>query len=129
MQTITIGASAKREIVVTNKMSAIEVGSGDVLVFATPIMIAYMEATSVDAIKDQLDSSETSVGTLVNIRHLAATGLGKTVRIRAEVTAVEGRQVSLTVQAWVGEQLIGDGTHTRVVVDKERFMQRVEAQN
>jgi fluoroacetyl-CoA thioesterase len=127
MQAITVGLSAERETIVTNKLSAIEFGSGSVLVFATPAMIALMEATSVDAIASQLDDSETSVGTLVNIRHLAATALGKSVRVRAEVTAVEGRQITFNVQAWDDKQLIGEGTHIRMVVDKERFMQRVNA--
>ena len=125
MQTITIGLSAEHEHIVTNKMSAIEMGSGNVLVYATPVMIAHMEAAAVDAIAHLLAVTETSVGTLVNVRHLVATGLGKTVKIRAEVTAVDGRQISFSVQAWDDRQLIGDGTHIRVVVDKERFMQRV----
>ena len=126
MQTIIVGLSAEHEHTVTNKMSAIEMGSGDVLVYATPIMIAHMEAASAEAIAPLLDDRETSVGTLVNVRHLAATGLGKNVKIRAEVTAVDGRQISFSVQAWDDGQLIGDGTHIRVVVDKARFMQRAK---
>lgn len=127
MQTVTVGLSAEHEIIVTNKMSAIEMGSGSVLVYATPVMIAHMEATAAAAIQHLLEPNETSVGTLVNIRHMAATALGKTVRTRAEVTAVEGRQITFSVQVWHDKQLIGDGTHVRVVVDKERFMQRVNS--
>ena len=90
-------------------------------------MIALMEAAAMAALEAALDTGTTSVGTFIEIRHLAATLLGSEVRARAEVTAVEGREVRFSVQAWDSHELIGEGTHTRFIVEVERFMKRVKA--
>jgi fluoroacetyl-CoA thioesterase len=126
MDKITIGLVGESSATVTEALSATHFGSGNVVVYATPAMIALMEAAAVAAIDPLLPEGQASVGTAINIRHLAATPLGQRVRARAEVTAVEGRQVTFSVEAWDEKERIGEGTHARFVVDVARFRQRVE---
>jgi len=122
---ITIGLIGEQTVTVNESLSAITFGSGSLPVFATPALVALMEIASVNAINHLIPSYQTSVGTFISIKHLAATALGQTVRARAEVTHVEGNQVTFTVQAWDAKQLIGEGTHIRFIVDIERFMKRL----
>jgi fluoroacetyl-CoA thioesterase len=123
--TITVGLIGEHTTTVTESLSAITFGSGSLPVYATPALVALMEIASVNAINHLIPSHQTSVGTFISIKHLAATALNQTVRARAEVTQVEGNQVTFTVQAWDAKQLIGEGTHTRFIVDVERFMKRL----
>src|SRR5438552_775736 len=94
-------------------------------VYGTPLMIYLMELASARAIAPFLPPGSVSVGTEVNVKHLAATPLGLTVTATATVTAVAGRLVSFAVRAHDGVELIGEGTHVRAVVDVERFNARV----
>ncbi len=126
MDKITVGLIGEYSTTVTEALTAIHFGSGSIVVYATPAMIALMETAAVAAIDPLLLEGQASVGTVVNIRHLAATPVGHRVRARAEVTAVEGRQVTFSVEAWDEKERIGEGTHMRFVVDVARFMQRVE---
>ena len=123
--TITIGLIGEQTTTVTDSLTAQAFGSGSLPVYATPAIIALMEAASVTAINHLIPSHQTSVGTFVSIKHLAASALGQTIRARAEVTQVEGNQISFAVQAWDNKQLIGEGTHTRFIVDVDRFMKRL----
>jgi fluoroacetyl-CoA thioesterase len=94
-------------------------------VFATPVMIMTMENAALNAIKAYLDPGESAVGTAVNVRHLAATPVGRQVTAEAEVTKVVGRQIEFTVQAKEGARQIGVGTHARVVIDVSKFTERL----
>lgn len=125
MNTIQPGLAAEQVTTVTAALAAAHLGSGGVGVYATPAMVALMEAAAVAALDPLLPPGQVSVGTAVEVRHLAATPLGEQVRARAEVVAVEGRQVIFRVQAWDEHELIGEGTHTRFMVDAARFEQRV----
>jgi predicted thioesterase len=125
MNTIQPGLSGEQVTTVTADLTAWHLGSGGVEVYATPAMIALMEAAAVAAIDHLLPPGQVSVGTAVDVRHLAATPLGEQVRARAEITAVEGRKLTLRVQAWDEHELIGEGTHTRFVIDVARFEQRL----
>ena len=107
--------------------TAAQVGSGTLRVLATPSMIAYMETTARILLDDNLPDTHSSVGVLVNIRHLAPSPQGSEVRVRAEIIDVEKNLVSLSVQAWDDEEQIGKGQHERVVIDIKRFLKRVEA--
>lgn len=127
MQQITVGQIGEATQTVTEALTAQSMGSGSLPVFATPALIALMESAASAALKSSLPPDQTSVGISVNIRHLAATALAKTVRARAEITAVEGRQITFSVQAWDETQLIGEGTHIRVIVEIERFLRRVNS--
>jgi predicted thioesterase len=129
MESIQPGLTGELSITVSETQTARHLGSGGIRVFATPAMIALMEGAAVAAIDHLLPEGQASVGVMVNVRHLAATPLGYQVRARAEVTGVEGRQVSFKVEAWDEQELIGEGTHTRFVIDLARYMQRLEAKH
>jgi predicted thioesterase len=122
---ITVGLMGEQATTVTESLSAITFGSGSLPVYATPALVTLMEIASVNAIHHLIPSHQTSVGTFISVKHLAATALGQIVRARAEVRQVEGNQVAFSVQAWDAKQLIGEGTHTRFIVDIERFMKRL----
>lgn len=98
-------------------------------VLATPMMILAMENAALAALKPYLDRGESAVGSLVNVRHLAATPLGRRVTASAEVTKVEGRRIEFTVRAVDGDELIGEGTHQRVLIDVERFTKHLAAKS
>ncbi len=96
-------------------------------VFATPMMVTIMENAALNAVRDYLEPGESCVGTLVNVRHLAATPAGHKVTAQAEVTKVDGRRVEFTVTARDEIEEIGNGTHERMVVDMDRIARRLEA--
>jgi predicted thioesterase len=127
MPDIHVGLASEATGLVDESNLATTVGSGSVAVYATPSMLALVEAASLAAIAPALQPGQSSVGIALDIRHLAATPPGQRVRARAEVTAVDGPRVTFCVQAWDEVELIGKGTHTRYVVDVVRFMQRVES--
>src|SRR5262245_22435297 len=129
MDNIRPGLVGELSTTVTENLMARHMGSGGIDVFATPAMIALMEGAAVAAIDHLLPEGQVSVGTMVNVRHLAATPIGRSVRARAEVTGVDGRQVTFTIQAWDDHELIGEGTHTRVMIDTARFLKRLEEKN
>jgi predicted thioesterase len=111
--------------IVTDSLTAASYGSGLVPAFATPAMIALMENASVAAIQKYLGAGQTSVGTEVNIKHLAATPVGMRVRARSELTAVDGRRLTFQVEAWDDKEKIGEGTHGRAIIDEARFAERL----
>jgi fluoroacetyl-CoA thioesterase len=94
-------------------------------VFATPVMIMVMENAALNAIKAYLDPGESAVGTAVNVRHLAATPVGRQVTGEAEVTRVDGRQVEFALRATEGIKEIGVGSHSRAVINMAKFSRRL----
>jgi fluoroacetyl-CoA thioesterase len=96
-------------------------------VFATPMMVTAMENAALNAIRVYLDPGESAVGTIVNVRHLAATPVGHQITAEAEVTKVDGRRVEFKVSARDEIEAIGDGTHERMVVDMARLNKRLAA--
>jgi fluoroacetyl-CoA thioesterase len=127
MDNIQAGLAAERSETVVESLLATRLGSGSVEVYATPAMVALMESAAVAAIEGLLPEGQSSVGIALDVRHLAATPPGQRVRARAEVVEVDGRKVTFQVQAWDEQELIGEGTHTRYVIDVARFMQRVRS--
>ena len=121
---ITVGMKAAAELNVERADTAAEVGSGSLLVYATPCMVALMEGAACEAIEAELGEDKTSVGTELNIKHLSATPVGLEVRAEAEVTAVEGNTLTFTVTAYDETGKIGEGTHKRVVVSAQRFLDK-----
>lgn len=119
------GLAGEAESVVSPANMASAVGSGGVDVFSTPMMIALMEAAAFQAVQEHLGPGESTVGTLVNIRHLAATPGGMRVRAVARLTLVEGKRLLFTVEAFDEKERIGEGQHERFVVHLSRFMERV----
>jgi len=122
---IPIGQTGHARTTVTETQTAQAVGSGNLPVFGTPMMVALMEAAACDALSGILEPGQTSVGTTVNITHVAATALGGEVTATAEVTAVDGRKISFALSAADGKGPIGHGTHDRFVVDAARFMEKL----
>jgi fluoroacetyl-CoA thioesterase len=96
-------------------------------VFATPMMVTAMENAALNAVREYLDAGESAVGTLVNVRHLAATPVGHQVTAEAEVTKVDGRRIEFNVSARDDSEEIGHGTHERMVVDLARLDRRLKA--
>ena len=94
-------------------------------VLATPVMILFMENAALAAIRPYLDAGESAVGTAIDVRHLAATPVGHEVRAEAEVVRVEGRQIEFKVSARDGTEVIGSGTHQRMVIDLASFNERL----
>ena len=122
---ITVGLKGEVSTVVEREDTAMEVGSGSLLVYATPCMVALMEGAACEAIADCLPDTKTSVGTELNISHISATPVGLEVRAEAEVTAVEGNTVTFRVTAFDEAGKIGEGTHKRVIVSTQRFLDKV----
>ena len=123
----TVGLTGEATVVVVQENTARHMGSGAVSVFATPEMVRLMERAAVNAIKEHLAPGQQSVGTMVNVKHLAATPLGATVTARAELISIEGRRLLFKVSAHDGTELIGEGMHERALIDLARFEQRVAA--
>lgn len=124
---ITVGMKGTAETVAEREDTAQEVGSGSLLVYATPCMAALMEAAACEAIAGGLSESETTVGTELNIQHLSATPVGLEVRAEAEVTAVEGKVITFELHAYDEAGEIGKGTHKRVLVNPQRFLEKTYA--
>ena len=106
--------------------SAIHLGSGSSRVLATPWMIAFMERVSHRLLTCCLPEGYSSVGTHLDVRHLAPTPVGATIRVRAEVLQLDGIRVLFAVEAWDELEKIGEGRHERVVIEEARFLRRVE---
>ena len=125
LDALTPGLAGRTELVVGEEHTAPRVGSGKVRVLATPVMINLFEAAALAAIEHLLPPGYQSLGTILEVRHIAATPVGRKVFAEARVTRVENRTVFLTLTARDERELIGDGTHQRVVVNVEKFDQRV----
>ena len=121
---ITVGMKGMVDTCVEREDTAKEVGSGDLLVYATPCMVALMEGAACEAIANALKETETTVGTALNIEHISATPVGLEVRAEAEVTAVEGKVITFAVTAYDEAGPIGHGTHKRVIVNTQKFLDR-----
>ena len=118
------GRKGTAESMVTRENTARAVGSGNLLVFSTPYMIALMEEAACQAVKDALDEGCATVGTMLNVTHSSATPVGMEVRAEAELTAVEGRKLHFHVTAYDEKGLIGEGEHERFVIFEEKFLQK-----
>jgi len=122
---ITVGMSAERILTVTPERTVRHFVPTMPAVYATPMMIMAMEMTSVDAIAAMLPEGFVTVGTEVDIRHLAATPVGRTVRTTARVTAVERKVIRFEVEAFDGDRRIGDGRHARGLINVASFTRRL----
>lgn len=123
----TVGMKGEVSTEVEREDTAYEVGSGSLLVYATPCMVALMEGAACEAIQEAMPEGKTSVGIELNVSHLAATPVGLNVRATAEVTAVEGSILTFRVEAFDEAGKIGEGTHKRAVVTTQRFLDKTYA--
>lgn len=125
--TPTPGLTGQATTTVDHTNTAASLGSGLVPVFGTPSLIALLELAAVHAVAESLPPGSTSVGTHLDVRHLAATPIGMVVHATATLTAVEGRRLIFAVEAYDEVEKVGEGSHTRVIVEAARFVQRAEA--
>ncbi len=114
------------ELVVGEEHTAPRVGSGKVHVLATPVMINVIEAAALEAVERFLPAGHQSLGTVLNVRHIAATPVGMKIMASARVVSVEGRTIAFRVEVHDEKELIGDGSHERVVVNVAKFDERVQ---
>jgi len=120
------GLRGEAFLTVGEEHTAPRVGSGAIHVLATPVMINLIEAAALAAVEQRLPEGHQSLGTVLNVRHIAATPVGMRVTASATVERVEGRTIHFRVEARDEREVIGDGTHERVVVNVEKFDQRVQ---
>ena len=121
---ISVGMKGEVFTQVEREDTAKEVGSGDLLVYATPCMVALMEGAACEAIAECLSDTQTTVGTGLNIAHSSATPVGMEVRAEAEVTAVDGKVITFEIHAFDEAGEIGKATHKRVLVNSQKFLDK-----
>ena len=123
---IVPGIKGRQETTVTAANVATTVGSGRVEVFATPMMIALIEKAAIMSVDPFLEKGQSTVGTQVNVSHVAATPVGMKVWAETEVVGVDRRRITFSVKAYDERGLIGEGTHERFVVEVEKFQAKAE---
>ena len=126
LSTIHPGLTGTADLVVAAEHTAPRVGSGQIAVLATPVMINLMEAAALAAVEHLLPADHQSLGIHLDVRHFAATPVGLRVAAAAAIIAVEGRTITFRVEARDEREVVGEGTHARVVVNVARFDQRVQ---
>ena len=123
---LQLGRTGSADLLVGAEHTAPHVGSGRVPVLATPVMINVIEAAALAAVEDLLPAGAQSLGIQLDVRHFAATPVGMRVTATAELTGIDGRTLTFRIEARDEIEVIGDGTHQRVVVNVARFDERVQ---
>ncbi len=122
---LKVGIKLTATKTVSENETAANIGSGTLQVFGTPYLIAFMEKTSLDILAPYLDEGESSVGTLVNIKHLKANKVGDEVSCESIITNIDGKRISFNVKAMHGEAIIGEGSHERFIISVEKFLAKL----
>jgi fluoroacetyl-CoA thioesterase len=126
LSSIQPGLKGETEILVGTRDTAPHVGSGKVKVLATPVMVNLMEEAALNAVEGLLPAGHQTVGTRLDITHTAATPVGMRVTATAELTKVDGRKLTFHVSARDEKEVIGEGTHERIIINVARFDQRAQ---
>ena len=124
---MTVGLKHTVKEYVTCENTADKVGSGLLPVYATPSMIALMEKCASECVAPHLEEGKASVGTMLNIKHVAASPIGIEITCNATLTEIDGRRLVFALEAYDEKGLIGEGTHERFVIDTERFMAKCQS--
>ena len=124
---LQLGIKGKQELLVTDKDTAKAVGSGGLNVFATPVMIALAEKTALQSILAYLSEGESTVGTKLDISHIAATPVGMEVSCETELIEIDRRKLVFSVNVYDEVEKIGEGIHERFIVNDEKFMTKAES--
>ena len=127
MDEIKVGLTGEKSVAVIPANTAFAMGSGELRVFATPAMIALIEGCCAESIEDLLDEGITSVGTHVDVEHLAASPVGAGIVCKSVLKAFDGRRLDFDVEVYDNAGLIGRGTHTRYTVKADSFLRKAEA--
>lgn len=124
-ENLKVGLKAKIEMVVTENDTAAKFGSGDINVFASPVMIGLMENASLSAVDHVLGEEYSTVGINVNVNHISATPVGEKVYAVATLVEIDAKKLLFKVEAFDESKKIGEGTHTRFIVNKEKFFSKI----
>lgn len=124
---LKIGIKGKQMLMVDEDNTAAAMGSGLLPVFATPSMIAMMEAAAMNSISLCIDTGDATVGTMISVKHLSATPVGMVVRAESELIEIDGRRLTFSVKAYDECGLIGEGTHERFIVHADPFVKKANA--
>ena len=127
MKEIQIGTIGTAELTVTEKELAVNIGSGSLSVFATPVMVMLMEKASCSCTAEYMENDETTVGTELNVKHVSASPVGAEIRAEAELTELNGRELVFSVKAYDNAGLIGEGTHKRFLVYSRKFTDKTNS--
>ena len=119
------GLSHTSRLMVAEENTALALGSGDMLVLATPQMVALMENAAMMAVRDHLPDGATTVGSMINTTHVRPTAVGMEVKATATLTEAEGRKLTFAVKAEDANGVVGEGTHIRYVVDRQKFLSKI----
>lgn len=122
---IEVGLQYESHIMVAENNTAVALGSGDMEVFATPAMVALMENAAMMAVAEYLPEGSTTVGVEISTTHIKASAIGAEVTAVARLEQVDGRRLKFSLKAWDEGGVIGEGSHTRVIVDRERFLSKL----
>jgi fluoroacetyl-CoA thioesterase len=125
MPNLPIGTKGEQKILVTSEVAIDFLGQENARVLSTPHMIGYMERTCRDTVLPLLDAGHDTVGTQVNVWHLAASPIGAVVTFTAEVTSVKDRRVEFRVEAWNEKEKVGEGSHERAIINVAKFATRL----
>lgn len=122
---LEVGIKQEYEKIVTENDTADKAASGTLKVFATPVMIAWMEEASHTLVQKYLDDSESTVGTEVNIKHLKGSLVGSTLKIVSELIEIDRKKLVFKVAVYEKNELVGEGIHTRFIINKEKFLAKL----
>lgn len=120
------GLKFSSSVVVNKDNLAITLGSGDLEVFATPAMVALMENAAMKAVADSLPKGSTTVGAMMQTSHVKPSAIGETVTATAVLKEIDGRKLTFEVSASDTKGIVGEGTHIRYIVDREKFMSKLK---
>lgn len=123
------GIKGEKSVVVEAANSAKVMKSGTLDVFATPAMVALMEQAAYTSVQDELEEGQGTVGTRMDVSHISATPLGQTVTAKSELTAIDRRKLTFSVEAYDESGKIGEGTHERFIVDNKSFQEKADLKN
>lgn len=122
---LVVGLKHTSELTVSEAQTAVQLGSGDMPVLATPAMMALMEKAAMLAVADELPNGCTTVGGYIESSHLKPSKIGDKITATAEVTRIDGKKIEFKISAYSGDTMLGEGTHLRFIVDQERFMSKI----
>jgi len=126
---LQIGCKGEKEWVVTEEMTAKQIGSGLADVFSTPMLVALCEFAAVNTVQEFLEEGQGTVGTLVNVRHLAATPVGMKVCAKAELTEIDRRRLVFHIEAFDESEKIAEMEHERFIIDSKKFQDKADAKH
>jgi len=121
---LKIGLNAKNKLIVTYNDTAKNINSGLLEVLSTPSVIALMESSAVDAVQPHLPDGFSTVGTLVDIKHIAATPIDMLITSHAELIEIDGRKLIFKIQSFDERELVSEGIHERFIIENEKFLKK-----